>query len=62
MISNIHDIAVRIGFAILRDEVLTLEYDAGTVEARGDELYDAWDAYDRMDPFTIYEGTKDDTL
>lgn len=56
MISNFREIGLRIGFAILRDESLTLEYDAGRVAARGDELYEAWEHLDLTDPFTIVEG------
>lgn len=55
MISNFREIGLRIGFAILRDESLTLEYDSATVEARGDELYEAWANLDLTDPFTILE-------
>lgn len=55
MISNFREIGLRIGFAILRDEALTLEYDGGTVEAKGDELYEAWEHLDLTDPFTIVE-------
>lgn len=55
-ISNFREIGLRIGFAILRDETLTLGYDAGSVEARGDELYEAWANLDLTDPFTIVEG------
>lgn len=55
-ITDTWEIGIRIGSAFLRQETLTLEYDAGTVDVSGDDLLEAWDAYDLMDPFTIVEG------
>lgn len=56
IIANAWEIGIRIGSAYLHGESLTLEYDAGTVYVSGDDLLEAWDSYDLMDPFTIVEG------
>lgn len=56
MISNVPlpwETSVAIGFAYLRNQPLTLEYDAGEVTVSGDDLLEAWDSYDLSDPFTI---------
>lgn len=53
MISNVNEIGIRIGTAYLRDEKLTLEYDAGQVTVSGEDLLTAWDDYSLDDPFTI---------
>lgn len=55
-ITDTWEIGIRIGSAYLHGESLTLEYDAGTIEVTGDDLLEAWDSYDLMDPFTIVEG------
>lgn len=55
MIVDTWEIGIRIGSAYLHGESLTLEYDAGTVEVTGDDLLEAWDSYDLMDPFTILD-------
>lgn len=57
-ITDTWEIGIRIGSAYLHGESLTLEYDAGTVEVTGDDLLDAWDSYDLMDPFTIVKEGK----
>lgn len=56
-ISDVHEIGIRIGFAYLHGEALTLEYDAGSLEVSGEDLVTAWDEYSLSDPFTIITNT-----
>ena len=51
-ISDVQEIGVRIGFAYLHGETLTLEYDSGSVAVSGDDLVTAW-AVRTDKPFTI---------